>query len=77
MNRRLNGCTVYTTASYVYTASFPEGNVCCDLCDFCRSENAGTRFRCSATGEILPYHNKSTGLRCPLNFNDEKENETT
>lgn len=75
MSRRLNGCTVYTTATLVYTASFPNGNVCCDLCDFCRSENAGTRFRCSLTGEILPFHNKDTGLRCPLDFNNEKETE--
>ena len=77
MIRRLNGCTEYITGVMVYSASFPNGQVICDMCDFCRSENAGTRFRCSQTGELLPYHNKDIGLRCPLDFtHNEKENPT-
>lgn len=59
-------CTEYVTVSYQMEVAFPVDQVICDLCDFCRSENAGTRFRCSRTGEILPVHNKTIGRRCPL-----------
>ena len=55
---------------------FPEGMVTCDLCPFCHTENSGTRFRCTESGEILPFHNKGTGARCPLDLpNNEKESE--
>lgn len=69
---KVHGCTEYVTASLVYEAHFPVGHVSCALCDFARSENAGTRFRCSLTGELLPYYNKDTGLRCPLVFNNDQ-----
>lgn len=59
-------CTKYITVTYPMEVSFPADQVVCDMCDFCRSENAGTRFRCSRTGEILPVHNKTIGMRCPL-----------
>ena len=60
------GCINYVTCDYPMRISFPEDMVICDLCPFCHTENSGTRFRCVETGEILPYHNKDTGLRCPL-----------
>ena len=56
----------YIQRQVTMTINFPEDMVICDVCDFCRSENNGTRFRCMLTSEILPYHNKVTGLRCPL-----------
>jgi hypothetical protein len=59
-------CTKYITARYELEISFPEGMVICDLCPFCHTENSGTRFRCTLTSEILPFHNKTTGIRCPL-----------
>ena len=72
----MTGCTEYVEASCVYETAFPVGRVACDLCDFCRSENAGTRFRCLLTAEILPFHNKSIGLRCPLTFKNNGVKET-
>jgi len=60
------GCTEYVSCDYTLHIGFPEDMVICDLCPFCHTENSGTRFRCLETGEILPYHNKGTGLRCPL-----------
>ena len=60
------GCVQYVTVEFPMRISFPETMIVCDLCPFCHTENSGTRFRCTETGEILPYHNKDTGLRCPL-----------
>ena len=59
-------CIEYVTCEYPMRIGFPADMVVCDLCPFCHTENSGTRFRCVETGEILPYHNKDTGLRCPL-----------
>ena len=56
----------YVTVEHTMTINFPEGKVFCDLCPFCHTENSGTRFRCTETGEILPFHNVDYGLRCPL-----------
>ena len=56
----------YVTVEYPLTINFPEGKVICDLCPLCKAENAGTRFRCLLTSEILPFHNVDYGLNCPL-----------
>lgn len=71
-----SGCIEYVTAKLALEVSFPKDQVICDLCNFCRSENAGTRFRCSLTAEILAFHNKAIGQRCPLELpktNNESE----
>lgn len=60
------GCVEYTTCIYPLKISFPKGMEICDICQFCHTENSGTRFRCTETGEILPYHNRGRGMRCPL-----------
>ena len=60
------GCVRFISMDYAMRISFPEDQVVCDLCPFCHTENSGTRFRCVETGEILPYHNKDYGQRCPL-----------
>lgn len=60
------GCVRYVTVDYPLRISFPDDQVVCDLCPLCHTENSGTRFRCLETGEILPFHNKDLGLRCPL-----------
>lgn len=59
-------CTQYVTVPVTVEVSFPADMVICDICDFCRAENNGTRFRCLLTSKILPYHNKTIGLHCPL-----------
>ena len=64
--------TEYVTVQYEMTINFPANKVICDLCPFCHAENAGTRFRCVQTGEILPFHNVDFGLRCPLPIEQKK-----
>ena len=61
-------CIEYVSSEYLMRIAFPSDMVICDLCPFCHTENSGTRFRCTETGEILPYHNKDIGLRCPLSL---------
>ncbi len=61
-------CLEYVTTEITLKVGFPKDQIICDLCDFCRSENAGTRFRCILTSEILAAHNKTIGRRCPLDL---------
>ena len=72
-------CTEYIRCVLPVEICFPANKVCCDLCEFCHTENSGTRFRCMRTAEILPYHNVGVGLKCPLPINlqptNEEENE--
>lgn len=64
--RLTHECLEYVKVTYPLEISFPADMVICDICPFCHTENSGTRFRCTETGEILPYHNAITGMRCPL-----------
>ena len=80
MPRYDRGTVQYVSVPYQTTVNFPADKVICDLCPFCHAENAGTRFRCTETGEILPFHNVDYGLRCPLpipqkKIESEEENE--
>lgn len=59
----------YVATVYPVTINFPKEKIICDLCPFCHTENGGTRFRCTETAEILPYHNLGIGIRCPLGIN--------
>ena len=59
----------YLNIVYPLEINFPTDKVVCDLCPLCHTENSGTRFRCTETGEILPYHNKCIGWKCPLPIN--------
>ncbi len=67
-NKNPGICLEYVTTQITLDVGFPTDQVVCDLCDFCRSENAGTRFRCIRTSEILAAHNKTIGRRCPLDL---------
>ena len=44
-----NKVTWYATGTLAYECSFPDGKLCCQRCDFCRSENSGQRMRCMVT----------------------------
>ena len=65
------GCVNYVRTVFPMEIGFPADHVCCKYCEFCRSENAGTRFRCSLTGEILFWYDQVTGERCPLDLPNE------
>jgi hypothetical protein len=74
------GCLDYVIVRYEMAVAFPTNMVYCDLCPFCHTENSGTRFRCTQTGEILPYHNDTWGRMCPFDAEltrqlEEKERE--
>lgn len=70
MARKMTGeCTSYIRIPVTVEVCFPEDMVICDICDFCRTENSGTRFRCLLNSRILPYHNKTIGEDCPLGIN--------
>lgn len=50
---------------------FHPKNVCCDGCDFCRTDAYNrNRLRCAITWEII-FDEKSRGLRCPLKFEED------
>jgi len=66
--RAAHECFDYVSVVYPMEVHFPADMVVCKICPFCHSENSGTRFRCVETGEILPYFDKITGLRCPLDL---------
>ena len=65
------GCVEYVRTVYRLEISFPAGNVCCKYCEFCHSENGGSRFRCWRTGEILFWYDCMVGERCPLDLPEE------
>lgn len=70
MARKTTGeCLRYIRVPVTVEVCFPEDMVICDICDFCRTENSGTRFRCQLNSRILPYHNKTIGEDCPLGIN--------
>lgn len=69
------GCLEYVTCDFTVHIAFPAKKVCCQFCEFCHSENGGSRFRCNVTGEILPYYNQGLGMNCPLPINLKNEGE--
>ena len=67
MPRKISpGCVEYVECDITVHLAFPANMVICDICEFCRTENNGTRFRCLLNSRILPYHNKCVGQDCPL-----------
>ena len=74
------GCVEYVRTVFPLEIGFPADDVCCKYCEFCHSENGGSRFRCWRTGEILFWYDSLVGERCPLDLPKEykytEENET-
>ena len=64
------GCVDYIECDVNIHVAFPADMVICDICDFCRTENSGSRYRCLLNSRILPYHNKAIGIDCPLPIKD-------
>ena len=70
-NTGKGGCTRYIRVPVTIEVCFPEDMVICDICDFCRTENSGSRYRCMLNSRILPYHNKTIGEDCPLGIQNQ------
>lgn len=69
------GCTDYITCDVTIQVSFPKDMVVCDLCEFCKPENYGSRYRCQLNSKVLPYHSSGIGIDCPLPIRDMLEPE--
>lgn len=58
-------------ATITMTIGFHPDNVCCEGCRMCRTDTGyRDRKRCVVTDEIIHYP-KQRGLRCPLKFEEE------
>lgn len=68
-----SGVRYYTKASAAITVNFPEKDVKCKWCPFCRAEQALGRHWCRLTNDML-YNPESfeLGHNCPLEFEEEK-----
>jgi hypothetical protein len=75
MARAKKVCTEYISCDVTVQVHFPRDMLICDICDFCRAENNGTRFRCLLNSRILPYHNSVIGFDCPLPIRQQIEEE--
>lgn len=53
MARFKNGVSYYTMAKAEIKMGFPEGQVCCHWCDFCKPEPALDRFRCMHSWRMI------------------------
>lgn len=73
MKRTKHECLEYITCDVTIQVGFPKDMVICDLCEFCRPENYGSRYRCLLNSKILPYHATGIGIDCPLPIRDQLE----
>lgn len=54
MSRKfINGVTFYTIGQAIVPVSFPEDDVCCKWCPFCKAERDIDRFWCKLTEKII------------------------
>ncbi len=69
-----SGVRYYTKAKAKITVNFPEKQVKCKWCPFCRAEQALGRYWCRLTNDML-YDPESyeLGRNCPLEFEEEVE----
>lgn len=69
-----NGVDWYAHGSVEMKVHFPEGDICCHYCPLCLDERDGLkRWRCLCTGELIFSPFNGTGLRCPIQFEESKE----
>ncbi len=68
-----SGVRYYTTGIAQVKINFPEGEVCCRWCPFCRSEESLKRYWCRLTNEMIYNPYAGIGGCCPVEF-EGKEN---
>ena len=75
MARFDNGVSFYTKGIIRLSVNFPENEVKCQYCKFCRPEGELKRFWCRLTNEMIinPYY--GIGKECPIIFEREDNNE--
>ena len=69
-----SGVKFYTWKTATINIVFPENQIACHWCRYCRKDEIG-RFRCRLTDNIL-YHAPLTGidLNCPINNKEGEQN---
>lgn len=62
-----NGIGFYTKATVSKTVFFPENEIKCQYCEFCRAEKDLERYWCRLTNDMI-YYPFALGLpdKCPL-----------
>ena len=60
-----SGVRYYTTGSVTLTVAFPEDQICCRYCPWCRAEKEVGRHWCRLTNEML-YNINFRGDGCPV-----------
>lgn len=69
-----NGVISYATGTVNVAVHFPNQKIQCQWCPlFLRYEDAFKRYSCRLTGEWIPDPFHQIGERCPLTFQDQKE----
>lgn len=71
MKKFENGVKFYSMGQANINVAFPEDDICCNWCQFCRAESDLKRFRCRLTNEMI--YNPFVGIssKCPLSFESE------
>lgn len=66
-----NGVKYYTPGIVKLKIHFPENEISCNWCPFCRAEDALKRYWCRLTNEMIynPYSGLADG--CPIRFKEE------
>lgn len=62
-----DGVSFYTKGVAHVVVNFPEGEIKCRWCRFCRAEPDVGRFWCRLTNDIL-YDVDLLGANCPIEF---------
>lgn len=68
-----NGVSFYTTGTAKINVHFPENDVRCKWCPFCRAEENPGRYWCRLTNDMI-YNPNYAGLPefCPITINKEE-----
>lgn len=71
---RLNGAVShYTTATATVKVNFPNDDVCCAWCKYCRSDEGLGRYWCRLTESMIYLPFLTVGDSCPLEFKEREE----
>lgn len=68
-----NGVKWYTKGIAEIEINFPENDVTCKWCPFCRSESDLGRFWCRLNNAMLYNPYGGIGEKCPIKFESEEK----
>lgn len=68
-----SGVSFYTKGQATVSVNFPEDDIKCQYCEFCRSETDLKRWWCRLTGEMIYFPFMGIGDKCPIIFENKEE----